>query len=502
MKQITIRIHAFWAGLALMAALLPWMAPAVRAEEVQPSPERILNIFKSTGEEPLSDIQIDVYLAVTMEELAGGQVQISPKPTRQELEQFQKAENLVTTLMTDAQGFATYNFTQQGQPDGVYLIVEHPSPAVSGTVAPFYISMPTTTQEGEQYTLDVNLKSAVETGPMVNQDVNAIDNDSGSFAVGQLHTWILRGGVPDGLGDARSYVLTDLLDARLSVETGSGLVILHTRDGKQRPLRAREHYQLEEGKGTLEGQRCDRLRLALTPAGMAYAAANLGEGSYTPEIRLSFRVRINQNATMGCALTGHGQLSYTNSAGVSYTSDADRPEVHTGGIRLLATDGVFQPLEGAKFRLARLASEAGGQEGTEEMLYIDGKKEQVVFVRFYDSVDLQGNMVGELTTGRDGKALAYGLPYGSYYLVEVEAPEGYNRMTLPIPVAVNEVSHLTQEDGWADTEDQVVDNTVSVVNTKLVLPETGGMGTALFSLIGLCMVGAACTMLIRTRRRQ
>lgn len=494
MKQYLIRLNAFFIGAFLIAALLICLAPAARAEE---SPERVLNIFKSTGEEPLAEVQIDLYRVASMENLANS-LNISPMPTKEELEAYQCPENLVATLFTDAQGFTTYNFTQNEMPDGVYLIVEQPTPGLSGPVAPFYITIPAITQEGERYTLDVNLKSTVETGPMVNQDVCAIDNDSGSFAVGQAHTWILRGGIPESLGTARSYVITDLLDSRLSVEPGSGLVILHTRDGRQRPLQPRDHYELEEGKGSLDGQRCDRLRLALTPAGMAYVAASLGEGTYSPEIRLSFRVSINQSASMGCAMTGRAQLAYTNSAGISYDSDSDRPEVHTGGLHVALADGILQPLSGGKFRLARLAGELDGET---ETLYIDGKKERVVFVSFYKSVDLK-EKTQEMTTGRDGHALAYGLPYGSYFLVQTEAPGGFNRMTVPIPVMVNEVSHLTKADGWTDSEGQVADNTVSVINTKLVLPETGGTGTLIFTAIGLCMAGAACTMLIRTRKRR
>lgn len=147
---------------------------------------------------------------------------------------------------------------------------------------------------------------AAEEEPCVNLDVCALDSDSGTFAVGQKFTWILRGSIPSSLKGARSYVLSFRPDPRLTLESGSTMVILHTADGRQRPLRAREHYLLEEGS---------HIRLSLTPAGMAYTAALRGKGSCTPELRISFRASINRTATMGATIPGEGSLRYCNAAG-------------------------------------------------------------------------------------------------------------------------------------------------------------------------------------------
>lgn len=513
MKQCNIRRYAFLWQLLLATAVIITLAPGIRAAETEDSPpesptvqeetysERILNIYKSAADEttaqPLADIQIDLYQVATMEELAG-ELSLSAQPTREEIEKYQRPENLIATLLTDVQGFATYNFTENNRPDGVYMVVERFSPATTGEVEPFYISIPTAGEEGEQYTLDIHLKSTIETGPAVNLDVNAIDNDSGSFALGQLHTWILRGGIPNGLGKAKSYVLTHEIDPRLTKENGS-MVILHTRDGRQLPLRPKEHYQLEEGKGS---NGANRLRLALTPAGMAYGASNLGEGSYTPELRLSFRTCINNQAAMGATIPGTARLTYVNSAGVSFEAESDRPEVHTGGIHIALTDGTGTQLPEASFRLARLATEEELADSSvrKDLMYIDGQKKQVVFASFCDTDALRGEKVSEMSTNAVGKATACGLAYGNYYLVETKAPSGYNRITLPIPVLINEVSHLTGEDGWENMGGQIVDNTVAITNTKFVLPETGGMGTALFAMLGVSMIGAACMSMMRSRR--
>lgn len=322
--------------------------------------------------------------------------------------------------------------------------------------------------------------------PSVNLDVSALGGDSGTFAVGQKHTWILRGGIPDGLDGAKSYVLTHVLDSRLDFESGSSLVILYTRDGRQRPLRAKDHYQLE-----ISGP---SLRLALTPAGMAYAANSQGEGKRTPEICLSFRASINKTAAMGAAIPGKARLSYTDGEGVRCSAVSDMPEVHTGGIHLSVTDGET-PQPGAVFRLAR--STAGSSEDGGEFLYIDGEKKQVEFMSFYDRPDMSGEAVTELTTDFSGRALAYGLPYGEYYLVQTKASPG-SKVAQPIPVSVNEVSHLTKTDEWRDTENHLVDSTITITNPKQ--PPNSAMGQSLFPLTGLYMAAAYCTRLLSGRR--
>lgn len=325
--------------------------------------------------------------------------------------------------------------------------------------------------------------------PEVNLDVNALGGDSGTFAVGQKHTWILRGSVPEELDKAKSYVLTHILDSRLDFESDSALVILHTRDGRQRPLRVKDHYRLE-----ISGR---SLRLALTPAGMAYGANNLGQGSRRAEICLSFRASINKTAAMGAPIPGKASLTYTDGGGVRYSAVSDMPEVHTGGIHLSVTDGEA-PLAGAVFRLARKTGATA--DGRGEFLYIGGEKVPVEFLSFFDRADLSGRAVAELTTDSGGRALAYGLPYGEYYLVQTKSPAGHSRESRPIPVEVNAISHLTKSDDWRDTENNLVDSTVFVVNSGNVLPDTGGTGALVFPMTGVCITGALCLLLLNRGR--
>lgn len=125
-----------------------------------------------------------------------------------------------------------------------------------------------------------------------------------------------------------------------------------------------------------------------------------------------------------------------------------------------------------------------------------------------------------LTSGADGKFVIAGLDAGSYYLRETKAPAGYNLLKNDISVtitatldksennpALTELKLSVKDDktGAAATESNGVLDT-GVVSTDIVnnsgaqLPETGGMGTTLFYVLGGILVLVAIILLV-TRKR-
>lgn len=477
--------------------------------EIIATPDRILNIYKTTGKDegqkPLANIEFDIYKVASMQEIEAGEVTLGEKPTVEEIQQYQTSANYITTLKTDVQGFAALNFTQAELPDGVYLVAEKFSPATTGPVEPFFVIVPATTEDGDgySYTITVNPKNTTETKPDIKKDVTKIENNSDSFDVNEPHTWIIRGDIPAGIGSAEKYVITDTIDYRLTYTKGSPVVKLYNRDGEEITMIADMDYVLTEGNMVVDGNTVDHFSVSLTKAGMQFVVDNLGSDKNTPEIRVYFNATINSNASMGTEIPNQAHLDYTNSAGVDYDSDSDIPEVYTGGTNILKTDVDGIPLSGAVFKIVREATEAEIQDGSilKEKLTVGEKDLTVVFESFYDNVDLEGEKVAQVTTNEDGKAVIYGLAYGEYYLVEIKAPSGYNLLTAPIQVVINQYSHYTGEMHAQGTGDQVMDNTIKVINTKFILPDTGGIGTTVFTVTGTVLLGSAAILLLTNKKR-
>ena len=119
-----------------------------------------------------------------------------------------------------------------------------------------------------------------------------------------------------------------------------------------------------------------------------------------------------------------------------------------------------------------------------------------------------GTRITAKTTNNEGAATFVGLKDGDYYLVEIVAPAGYNRLHTTQKVSVAGTNADTDASGKtenvadaSDTFDEHVDAVANVQNNKgNELPTTGGLGTTLFVAIGAVMVVVAATGLIANRR--
>ena len=103
----------------------------------------------------------------------------------------------------------------------------------------------------------------------------------------------------------------------------------------------------------------------------------------------------------------------------------------------------------------------------------------------------------------DGKGNLHinGLATGTYYLEETKAPDGFNKLANPIKVTIAKTSDTEWTISKNDTKED--DKIIDIENTTgTLLPETGGMGTVIFTVIAVVMIlGIAVSFVISRRKR-
>ena len=116
----------------------------------------------------------------------------------------------------------------------------------------------------------------------------------------------------------------------------------------------------------------------------------------------------------------------------------------------------------------------------------------------------------DLTTDPEtGEVSRSGLANGTYYLVETKTVEGYNLLKAPVEVNLKVKYVTTTENGVTTTkftennESSNGTHTETIINKKgFQLPTTGGMGTLLFSVIGVIVMIAAAFILLKGRKKE
>ncbi|MGT2754956.1 SpaH/EbpB family LPXTG-anchored major pilin [Streptococcus ovis] len=155
-------------------------------------------------------------------------------------------------------------------------------------------------------------------------------------------------------------------------------------------------------------------------------------------------------------------------------------KVYDGEINIKKVDGQNEniTLEGAVFVL---------QNDKKEYYTYDANKQETTWGN-----DL--TKATKVTTGTNGTAKFSGIAEGTYHLVEIEAPKGYNLLDAPTDVT------LELKEGAAADADTLL-ATPKVANNKgAELPSTGSTGTKLFYTVGAVLLVSAGVALVARRR--
>lgn len=185
-------------------------------------------------------------------------------------------------------------------------------------------------------------------------------------------------------------------------------------------------------------------------------------------------------------------VAYNNNAGASSSTTKYEPgnvSGDNGGIQLTkkdAEDGVT--LSGAAFKVYDLkdSTDTSNLGAPMEFVKVDGSLNG--YRPFILGVDEDTDKVTDVEVDGNGVLNIIGLDEGNYYFQETKAPSGYSINT--------ELKQAVVEDGVTDFVE------VEFLDTKLAsLPETGGIGTTIFTIGGCIIMIAAAGLFFASRRK-
>jgi LPXTG-motif cell wall-anchored protein len=258
-----------------------------------------------------------------------------------------------------------------------------------------------------------------------------------------------------------SYTIYDDMSAGLTLDKNSFNVALLKKDGTKITDLKSSDYKVNITKEK-DGENTT-FNVALTKT---YLQGTQFYGSDVYYTDITYSAVLNKYAVVGTAGNPNEEvkLQYSNKNDVTSAVEGNTVYVYTYALKTNKFDTSGTALEGAKFNL-------------------------------YDNKANADEVKNEIATGvsdKNGLTLYYNnkgeemrLQSGTYYIVETEAPEGYNLYGKVIEITIN------AEYGETFVNDTYVTNcpengyaSVDVKDTKLVTPQTGGYGTAMFYIIG------------------
>lgn len=177
-------------------------------------------------------------------------------------------------------------------------------------------------------------------------------------------------------------------------------------------------------------------------------------------------------------------VSLTYGENSNYETLPDRTITYTFEFDLVKTDTEKKLLDGAEFKLYV----KGGSEAFKLVLLDDGT---------YRVATADDEETTDIIVVKNGKAVVSGLDSGNYELEETKAPKGYNKLTARVGFEIVD----TNVKASFENEDTYKDGGVQVINkTGVELPSTGGKGTLIFTVVGLCLVVGAGVLLVTKKR--
>ena len=372
---------------------------------------------------------------------------------------------------TGADGSATFDLTGK---QGTWLVTEKPDPRVEMPCAPFIASVPMPDPANDRswlYDVHVYPKNYRIDVDKVIVQADGTTTMHASAATGEPVTFRITADIPAAIGSARSYIVTDQLDWRISTTDGVPESLKVTAAGVE--LQNGKDFDTTVQINTNEDNNEQQLITWDFTRGLARlqeAVASQNGSGETSKLVIEFTARLNSNATYGTLENG-ATLQITDQTGTQQF-ETPRPKESFGAIQIdkCQAGDTSLKLADATFHIASSLDDA--RQGKWLHKIAPGGADAGIWVE---------------TTDSSGSATFAGLKFDiengtDYFLVETKAPEGFEAIAEPIRV------HVGPGD---DTSEASLLTTVQVLDAPLPqLPGTGGRGA------GALLIGGAVVLAI------
>lgn len=328
---------------------------------------------------------------------------------------------------------------------------------------------------------DINLKGET---PSIEKTA-----DVTSVEIGQIVTYTIKGTIPDTTGYAEYvYKINDTLTDGLDFVEDKDGTLLNGKDYNVSVQIDGENVETHTAKLAEDNDRVMTLDLSEWIRGKQ---DHVGKG-----FTVTYYAKVNKGAVV--TEKNSASLEYGNDPQNTTTTTPSEAQTPTYPLDIEKTDTANNKLAGATFRLYK-NQEAANAAG-DDAIKVEGDAGSYTVAA--NQAEGTMDMVTVATDVGTGYNLRLnGLAAGTYWLVETAAPAGYNKLTAPIKVVItqngdNKLEWTVESDGQL-VDDKIID--IKNVSGTL-LPETGGMGTVLFTVVAVVMILGVAISFIRSRK--
>ena len=340
----------------------------------------------------------------------------------------------------------------------------------------------------DETTTTVNLKTEA---PSITKTA-----DKETAEIGQVVKYTVTGAIPDTTGyEQYQYIIHDELSKGLdfvndakgtALEEGATTVTVAVAFGEEIADASKAPTT-----ATLDSTNKKKMSLDLSE----WVRAN--QTNKGKAFTVTYYAKVNKDAVV--TEKNNAQLEYGNNPKETTKTTPIEAKTPTYPLDILKKEKTSEKeLAGAKFSL--YTTEADAKAGTNAITVSgsDGK---------YVVDPTSKNTVFESVASIEGENYnlhVNGLKAGDYWLVETEAPAGYNKLTAPIKVTIKksadaDVNNWTISKDGVDEKDKIIDIENS---TGSILPSTGGRGAIAFAVIAALLVFGVAVSFIRDKRKE